>query len=383
MGTLIAALDHRKRAQRWVHALLEVLSRGRAGLQDWLWARHPQALGLVQGRESDAVEWRPGQDPSGHDQWRWLVDFERPRGWDGGVNSVMGGLLVAALIWLIVAIVLEERLKARLRRLTPTAADVPSAMRLLFDEYAKGRMNPAAMYALRGCAVRGLGLSTVNVAVCLDVAAGRYVEALSWRELCEAADLKGEKELLLRINEAEAMANLGRVEESIAWLNREPQKSLTIAGVACHRAWCLATLGRVDEARTELAKTTPCQLGLMFRNEWHLTAAAIAIASHQWADAEKALVKARRAAMRASTKRNVDYGRGLLLSAQGRHQEALPHFQQGAAAEYLGQGGQALLAWGDSLAALGRNAEARHAWGLCLERDPQAPAAQAARSRLS
>lgn len=46
----------------------------------------------------------------------------------------MGGLLVAALIWLVVAIVLEQRLKARLRRLTPAAADLPSAMGLLFDE---------------------------------------------------------------------------------------------------------------------------------------------------------------------------------------------------------------------------------------------------------
>ena len=274
-------------------------------------------------------------------------------------------------------------MRGRLKRLSPRPEDVEAALVLLFQDYFGGKLNPSLLESLYACTEKGLPVRHANLAICMEVASGRYAEALRWRDRCHEAALKGEEELLLRINEAEAMANLGRIDEALSRIDREPTHSLTIAGAAAHRAWCAALLGRPEQGAAELSKASAGQLGLPFRSEWHLAEAAVFVAARRWLEADHALKKAKLFAMRASTKRNVHFSRGLLLAAQERHLEALTHFEQGAKAKYVGQGGDALLAWGDCLAALSRNADARRAWALCAERDPQAPAAATARSRLA
>ena len=264
----------------------------------------------------------------------------------------------------------------------PVEADVGPGVTFVFDEYVAGRLNPALLEALRASALNGIGARTALMAVCVEVAAGRYEEALLWRPLCSEPDDGRESELILRINEAEAMANLGQVEEALQWVSAQARLPFTIAGTAAHLAWCLALLNRPEDAALALKEGNASDLNYQFRSEWHLAEAAVALSARRWDEAEHALLKAEHDAHRASTRRNVHFSRGLLLAAQGRHQEALPHFEKGAGSVYVGQGGDALLTWGDSLKMLGREEEARSAWRLCSSRDPQAPAAARALARL-
>jgi tetratricopeptide (TPR) repeat protein len=301
------------------------------------------------------------------------------------MDLVWPGVIVAAFVAGAIAMAIPNLLlKSRLRRLVPRPDDVPWALSYLCAEYLQGRINPEALAALRACASPGmLLLWNVNEAVCMEIAAGRYVEALTWRAVCPPARLRGEGELLLRINEAEAMANLGRIEESLAWINRSATApGLTSAGSAAHRAWCLAMLKRPAEAEQALSEDTPENLPEPYRSEWYLSKAAAAIAGRKWEDASAALADADELASRASSVRNVHFTRGLLFAAQGLPQEALPHFEAGAKHPYAGQGGDALLSWGETLALLGRQDDARQAWSLCVERDSQSPAAAVARTRL-
>ncbi|HYO72938.1 MAG TPA: tetratricopeptide repeat protein, partial [Archangium sp.] len=73
---------------------------------------------------------------------------------------------------------------------------------------------------------------------------------------------------------------------------------------------------------------------------------------------------------------------GRIALAAGRLEEALRFFEAGATHPYKGQGGDGLLAWGDCLAKLGRQEEARKTWQLVLDRDAQSGAASEAASRL-
>ncbi len=314
------------------------------------------------------------------------------------------------LIWFLGEWSLKQSLLHRLKRLEPRSEDLPRAIDHLFAEYCLGRLDGAQLAALRRSA-SSISLEALNRVVCLEVAAGRYEEALSWRSLCPALPSKS-LEMILRVNEGEAMANLGRTEESLAWLVSEPDPELTkritteamlehatngvarldgeptmdrvaLAGASCHRAWCLATLGRIQAAEAALREATPEDLPLLFRSEYFLSAAAIERAAGRWDDAARALHEAETRAARSSTIRNVHFGRGLLLAAQSKHVESLEHFEKGAQCEYVGQDGDALLAWGDALATLGRHDEAKKAWTLCSERDPQSPSAASARARLS
>ena len=50
---------------------------------------------------------------------------------------------------------------------------------------------------------------------------------------------------------------------------------------------------------------------------------------------------------------------------------------------YRYQGGEGLLLWGDALARLGRLDEARAAWALVGERDPESESAVTATARLT
>jgi tetratricopeptide (TPR) repeat protein len=228
--------------------------------------------------------------------------------------------------------------------------------------------------------------SALNTFVCLDVATGRYREALEWRTRWAWKKRRlGFEDEVIRVNEAEALACLGRLEESLAWAPQDASRSgfqMLIAGLAAHRAWVLAELGRIDDARKEVAQWGPWSPALgPYESEWHLSRFAVEFAAHAWDAASEALDAAERIAQRESSKRNVHFFRGRLAFAKGELEQALKHFERGAASPYRWQGGPALLDWGDALQKLGRVEEAREVWKRCVERDPQSPAAALAQKR--
>jgi tetratricopeptide (TPR) repeat protein len=257
----------------------------------------------------------------------------------------------------------------------------------LFAAYHRGELDPRQLDAVARREpprfFRGLAM---NLFICLDVAAGRYQQALEWRARWKWSRRRlGYEDEVIRINEAEALACLGRGEEALA---HAPARiagapAFVEGGLAAGRAWILAELGRVDEARAELSAHAAAAHALQhFEAEWHLSRFAVEFAARAYDAAAEALDDAERVARRESSKRNVHFLRGRLAYARGALEEAVQHFERGAQSVYQWQGGAALLDWGDALARLGREGEARAAWARCVERDGQAPAAVAARARL-
>ncbi|MFZ5439182.1 MAG: tetratricopeptide repeat protein [Myxococcota bacterium] len=259
-------------------------------------------------------------------------------------------------------------------------AAVDDILHVLWNEYVQGHVEPEWLARLP----KGKpGLNGQNQLVCLEVAAGRYQEALAWRD--RKPGVIAEHERLITLNLAEALACLGRLEESLALTSfgAEVQTDFLKAGLAAHRAWVLAELGRFAEARAELTAMEGKQRLLgPFEAEWYFSSFAVALAAKDWALAERELERAARVAVRGSTKRNLHFLRGRLDFARGDLEAACRHFEAGAAHAYRWQGGPSLLEWGEALERLGRVSEARTAWQWCVERDPQSPAAKMARVRL-
>ncbi len=281
------------------------------------------------------------------------------------------GLVAAAVVALVVDVL------ARWRHSFSRAAAV------LYHDYSVGRVDPQRLESLFDRA-RAATLShhCVNQLVCIDIAAGRYAEALRWRAHLVDAAAHPEMELLIRVNEAEALACLGRLGEALAWVDRDSSWEWLRAGSAGCRAWVLSLLGEVAQARAALAGTSAGQLPVPYRAEWHLSEAAVAMAAGEWSAAEGALNEAQALAVRESTRRNVHFMRGQVRLKEGRVAEALEAFSEGERSVYPWQGGDARLAWGDALMAAGRSEEARAVWARCIECDPQSPAAAMARERL-
>jgi tetratricopeptide (TPR) repeat protein len=121
----------------------------------------------------------------------------------------------------------------------------------------------------------------------------------------------------------------------------------------------------------------------VYRCEFFFTRAAALLALHRYGEARRAAEEGLERARRVSSTRNGLFLLGRIALAAERLEEALRFFEAGAThPTYKGQGGDALLAWGDCLEKLGRHEEARVAWGLVLERDAQSGAAWEAQARL-
>lgn len=254
----------------------------------------------------------------------------------------------------------------------------------LWRLYLKGRIEPLHLVKARELPQPLLlPTSLANFMICLETAVGRYREALEWRARWEVVPPDDEDDKLLRINEGEALACLGRLEDSLAWTDFTPPSTQYLrSGLAAHRGWVLAELGRVDEAMTQAAVDAGGQVLGNFEAEWHLSRFAIGFARRDWAVAGRALEQAELTAARESSRRNVHFLRGRLAFAQGDLEGALIHFERGAASPYRWQGGAALLDWGDALSRLGRGEDARLAWERCLTQDSQSPSAVIAQRRL-
>jgi tetratricopeptide (TPR) repeat protein len=243
----------------------------------------------------------------------------------------------------------------------------------------------------------------VNDAVCANINAGRYREALmlasTWSAdaRAEGTRLDPNSWALVEINLAEAEYNLGdldaatdrmvRLEQALQDTNG-PFQGRTIdriveAGLQVQHAWILCLRNDGGGAEQRLARVSDDCFPVAYRSEMDFTRALALATATRFAEAHQAIAVGLQQAERVSSRRNGLYLKAMIAAREGALEEACELFETGAAHKYKGQGGDALLEWGRVLTALGLSERAAAAWRLCLERDPQSAAATAARAALT
>jgi predicted negative regulator of RcsB-dependent stress response len=100
-------------------------------------------------------------------------------------------------------------------------------------------------------------------------------------------------------------------------------------------------------------------------------------------EADEAAAAGTDAAVRPSSRRNALFIEARVAVAQGDLDGADSLCRSAAVQRYRGQGGDGLLLWGDVLLQLRRADEARAAWSLAMERDPQSESSKLAAARLA
>lgn len=233
-------------------------------------------------------------------------------------------------------------------------------------------------------------LALANACVNAFINAGQYSRAIQLGAAYETASKDpnfGSQWGLLQTNLAEAEYNLGQWDEALARIERvlaEPERCDPLATVGAHlqQTWVLAYLGRCAEARASFGRADEKSLPPIFRAEYHYTNASLALAEGESGKALEAAQAGLAVAKRASSKRNGFFLRARVLVAIGETAKALEEFERAAAAPYRAQGGDGLLAWGDLLHALGRDVEARIAWQMAVERDPESHWARTAQRKF-
>jgi tetratricopeptide (TPR) repeat protein len=231
-----------------------------------------------------------------------------------------------------------------------------------------------------------------NTAINTFINAGLYEEALEVARRWERseppdAEAPDSEEGLAQLNLAEAHYNLGDWEGASARLRRVEavveQQPLLKHALLMQRAWIHASTGRGSEALGLLAQVERQSLPRVYWSELAFTHAAALLAVGRYDEAEREARVGLERACRVSSTRNGLFLLGRIALTAGRLDEALGHFEAGAAHPYKGQGGRALLEWGDCLERLGQGSRAREVWRLVLERDARSEAAREAASRLS
>lgn len=231
-----------------------------------------------------------------------------------------------------------------------------------------------------------------NIFVETLIWAGRYREALaiesSWPadEAAELLNSQFDQYVLIQINLAEALYNLGSWDE--AWAKLTPldegaeSNSITHGGLLIQRAWIAAHQGRGEQAWQLLSGVRRRDFPGVYWSEYHYARAATLLVLDQTAEARDEVQGGLDVAKRPSSVRNGYFMRGRLELELGNLEQAERWFREGAAHLYRGQGGGGLLLWGDCLERQGRLDEARRAWDLVLVRDPESESAKSARARL-
>jgi len=193
--------------------------------------------------------------------------------------------------------------------------------------------------------------------------------------------------VLVQINLAEAEYNLGRWEA--AWDRLRPletiaaQYPITRAGLSQQRAWIAAHQGRAAEALALWRQTDVRGFPRHYHAEYHFTHAVVLLAVGRVGEADEAAAAGTEAAVRPSSRRNALFVEARVAAAQGDQEGADQLCRSAAVQRYRGQGGDGLLLWGDVLVHLRRLDEARAAWSLAIERDPQSESSKLATARLS
>jgi tetratricopeptide (TPR) repeat protein len=228
-------------------------------------------------------------------------------------------------------------------------------------------------------------LESLNAAVDVRIARGDYRGALELSRAFVAHGADTMSALLVEINLAEAEYNLGRWSE--AWDRLRGLDPLAAAfpiaraGLSQQRAWIAAHTGRAGDALHHWHRVELCDLPRRYHAEHCFTGAVAQIAAGDLEAAQRCADAGARVAMRASSRRNALAIRGRVAAAMHEWPEAECLFRAAALHPYRGQGGDTLLFWGDVLSRLGRFEEARRAYALAIERDPQSESARLAQER--
>jgi tetratricopeptide (TPR) repeat protein len=228
-------------------------------------------------------------------------------------------------------------------------------------------------------------LESLNAAIDGRVARGDYRGALELPRSFVAREADTASELLIQINLAEAEYNLGRW--SAAWDRLRGLDPLAAAfpiaraGLSQQRAWIAAHARTPDEAVHHWSRAELRDLPRHYHAEHFFTGAVAQIVAGNLQAAQRCADSGARAALRVSSRRNALAICGRVAAALGRWSEAERLFRAAALHPYRGQGGDALLWWGDVLSRLGQIDEAQRAYALAVERDPQSESAQLARAR--
>jgi tetratricopeptide (TPR) repeat protein len=235
-------------------------------------------------------------------------------------------------------------------------------------------------------------LHRASTAVDIYNFAGHYLEALAVTETWSAsrwAELaRGGPPIfvMLRANLAEALYNLGRWDEALEYMadldSMAARRPFTAAILAMQRSWILSHRGQGAEALGALGGTDVTAFAPPWRSEWHYARCAALLACGRIADSRVEAQAGLAVALRAASTRNGWFLLGHVAELDGALEPACELFQRGADHAYRRQGGASLLAWGDILVKRGRLDEARTAWALASERDPESEAAGRARERL-
>jgi tetratricopeptide (TPR) repeat protein len=222
-----------------------------------------------------------------------------------------------------------------------------------------------------------------NGAVNLFINAGLYQEALDiekgWKH---PLDEEVQQQALVRFNLVEAVYNLGDWSAASMRLSELEDVARSVPFLwnffPIQKAWILAHSGDGESALVALDAVDWTQIPRPYQSEFHYARAAALLAVHRYEEAHRAALEGLNSAHRAASQRNGLFMRGRIFLAEGRLEEALRCFETGAKHPYKGQGGDALLAWGECLGKLGRHEEARKVLQLVLERDSQSSAARQA-----
>ncbi|MFY0524287.1 hypothetical protein ACN28I_14320 [Archangium gephyra] len=238
--------------------------------------------------------------------------------------------------------------------------------------------------------------SLANTAINTFINAGLYQEALEvergWEpQAAHSSEGVGdelgpdEQAALAQFNLCEALYNLGDWEAARERLRVVEEAAvgepLLRQAILMQRAWILAHTGQAAEALAALEQLKREDIPRVYWSEVAFTRAAALLALGRYEEAGNEAREGLKHARRVASTRNGLFMLGHIALAAGRLEEAARHFEAGAAHPYKGQGGGALLAWGDCLEKLGCGERAREAWRLVLERDPQSAAARDAATR--
>ena len=230
-------------------------------------------------------------------------------------------------------------------------------------------------------------LARLNTAVDGLIAMGRYREALQLPRGWVPKGADTESGLLVQINLAEAEYNLG--DWGAAWERLRGLDPLAAAfpiaraGLSQQRAWIAAHTDRAEEALHHWHRAELHDLPRRYHAEHCFTGAVALLAA---GDLEGALCCASRGtgvAMRTSSGRNGLFIQARIAAAAGDWPRAESLCHAGALHPWRGQGADGLLLWGDALLRLGCADEARRAFALATERDPESTCARTARERLA